>query len=261
MFGYVTPVKEKLRSQDFVLYRAFYCGICVCLKDYGSLPRFTTSYDITFLSVLVHDILTQDVEFLEGKCVGNPFHKKLMVKSNPLLERVCAANIIMSWYKLCDDVVDEGGAKRRLVRATLRKAYERARKLLPKADEIFASGYKRLRAMEKMGETSIDKVSDCFATMLRDLCLEVVEHNADENFQGLCYNVGKFVYLVDALDDIDEDAKKGNYNPFLRAFGGYANRQQFYKDNQKDIIFFLSLHQNNDIPHRCFLYIFQCICY
>ena len=29
MFGYVTPVKEELRQQDFLLYRAFYCGICV----------------------------------------------------------------------------------------------------------------------------------------------------------------------------------------------------------------------------------------
>lgn len=239
MFGYVTPVKEKLRKQDFVLYRAFYCGICVALKDYGSLPRFTTSYDVTFLALLVHDLKKQEVEFYEGGCVGNPFQKKLMIRSNPTLERVCAANIIMSWYKLCDDVTDGGGIKKRLARTALRKAYKKAKELLPEADEAFRTGYNRLRDMERANETAIDKVADCFAVMLRELCMAIVGE-ADESFRGLCYNIGKFVYLVDALDDIDDDFKSGNYNPFLACYGNYESRKQFYEVNERDIIFALS---------------------
>ena len=250
MFGYVTPVKEKLRQQDFLLYRAFYCGTCVALKEYGSLPRFTTSYDIAFLGALVHDICSQEVEFIEAKCVGNPFKKKLMIKNNDLLRRVCSANIIMSWYKASDDCIDEGGIKKRLARRALKKAYKKAKALLPQADEIFKSGYNRLREYEKVKETSIDKVADCFAVMLRDLCSVVVEDKADENFKGLCYNIGKFVYLIDALDDIDEDYKKKNYNPFLISYGNYDGRKSFYEKNADEIGFMLAFTVNRAI--ECF---------
>ncbi len=250
MFGYVTPVKEKLRKQDFLLYRAFYCGTCVALKEYGALPRFTTSYDVAFLGILAHDVCSQDVEFVEAACVGNPFQKKLMIKNNELLRRICAANIIMSWYKVCDDCIDEGGVKKKLVRAALRKAYNKAKAILPDADEVFSDGYARLRELEKARESSIDRVADCFAVMLRDLCSIVVQTFADDNFKGLCYNVGKFVYLIDALDDIDEDNLKGNYNPFLVAFGGYDGRKSFYEKNANDIGFTLATTVNRAI--ECF---------
>jgi len=62
MYGYVVPVKAELGQADFCLYRAFYCGICKSIgKQYGQMPRFTTSYDITFLSVLLHDVTKQRV--------------------------------------------------------------------------------------------------------------------------------------------------------------------------------------------------------
>lgn len=115
-----------------MLYRAFYCGICAAIgRGYGSLPRFTTTYDITFLSLLVHDALNQDVAFSEERCVGNPFKKKVMIKDNPLLLRLCAANVVLSYYKLCDDVIDGGGGKKRIARAALRKSYIKASEALP----------------------------------------------------------------------------------------------------------------------------------
>ena len=30
--------------------------------------------------------------------------------------------------------------------------------------------------------------------------------------------LGKFIYLMDAYDDVEEDIKKGNYNPFSRSY-------------------------------------------
>ena len=176
MFGYVTPVKDKLRQQDFVLYRSFYCGICAQIgRDYGALPRFTTTYDATFLALLVHDITEQEVEFEESRCVGNPFTKKLMIKGNELLKRVCASNVVLSYYKLCDDVIDEGGVKKRLARAAMSKAYKKAAYYMPAVDEIVKRRYEELRRMEKAGEGSVDKVAHCFAMLLRETCEVVVK--------------------------------------------------------------------------------------
>ena len=147
MFGYITPVKSELRPQDFVLYRAFYCGICVEIgKQFGALPRYTTTYDITFLSVLTHDITRQEVEFFEGRCIGNPFTKKVMVKRNDLLTRLASANILLSYYKICDDILDGGSIKGRIAKTAFSKAYKKAKEILPTVDKIIASRYEELRA-------------------------------------------------------------------------------------------------------------------
>ena len=74
MFGYVVPVKDELSQADFGLYRAFYCGICKSIgKQFGQLPRFTTSYDMVFLSVLLHDHTKQEVTFANQGCISNRF--------------------------------------------------------------------------------------------------------------------------------------------------------------------------------------------
>ncbi len=248
MFGYVTPVKSELRDQDFVLYRAFYCGICKAIgKNYGSLPRFTTTYDVTFLSLLVHDVTSQDVEFYEAKCVGNPFRKKVMIRDNELLDRLCAANIIMTYYKILDDVIDGGGGKKRLARAAMKKPYLKAVKVLPEADEILKRRYGELREMEKAGEKSIDRVAHAFASLLKEVSFCVMGGKADDNTLSLCYNIGKFVYLIDALDDVDEDAKKGNYNPFLAAYGDFGSRREFFEAHKDEIAFALNSTVNRAI--------------
>ena len=54
---------------------------------------------------------------------------------------------------------------------------------------------------------------------------------------SLVYNIGKFAYVADALDDVDEDFESGNYNPFLAAYGNYADRRQFIRDNRSELEF------------------------
>ena len=251
MFGYVTPVKSELRQQDFVLYRAFYCGICATIgRKYGSLPRFSTTYDITFLSLLVHDVMEQEVSFSEERCIGNPFRKKLMIGGNELLERLCAANMILTFYKLTDDVIDGGGVKKRVARSALKKSYAKAKEILPEADEIMRRRYDELREMERANETSIDRVSHCFASLLKEVAFAIMGEKAGDNALSLCYNIGKFVYLIDALDDVDEDYKSGNYNPFLAAYGGYESREQFFGAHEAEIGFALNSTVNRAIS--CF---------
>ena len=247
MFGYVTPVKEELRQQDFLLYRAFYCGICVETgKKFGSLPRFFTGYDATFLAVLVHDYTTQSVEFTTGVCVGNPFKKKAYVCENPLLTRVAAANVVLGFYKLCDDVTDGGGIKKRFARSVFKKAFNKARGIVPEVERIVREKYAALRELEIKNETSIDRASDCFASMLRGVC-EDIAGKTDENFAALTYNIGKFVYLADALDDTGDDKKSGNYNPFLAGGREYEGRRKFFDKYSDEIGFALNSTVNRAI--------------
>ena len=219
-------------------------------KGYGSLARYTTSYDIAFLATLAHDMANQPVEFEVAGCLGNPFTKKAMVKQNPLLTRIAAANILLAYYKVLDDVIDGGGAKKRIVLRALKKSYQKAKAALPKVDTIISDRYTELREKEKSGEKSIDRAADPFAQLLKETVNAVLGGKADENLSGLCYNIGKFVYLIDALDDIADDAKSGNYNPFISAYGDFVGRKEFFESHRADIEFIINSTVNRAI--ECF---------
>ncbi|MDE7395653.1 MAG: hypothetical protein K2M95_06015 [Clostridiales bacterium] len=243
------PIKAELNQADFCLYRAFYCGICMSTsKMFGQWPRFTTNYDMVFLSVLLHDYEQTQVTFRNCGCICNP-KKKTVVCRNELFDKIVAVNILLSYCKANDDVLDGGGAKKRMARRMLKKHYEKAAAMLPEADEIIRSEYERLRALEAANTVGVDRVADCFGAMMERLgvCLT---NTTDEKLKKLLYNVGKFVYIADALDDLGEDDKHKRYNPLLAAFGGFKSRKQFIEDNRAALTFLLASTVNRAI--ECF---------
>lgn len=248
MYGYVVPFKEKLDMPNFVLYRAFYCGLCKSTgKQFGQLPRFTTNYDMTFLSVFLHDCLSSDVELKEEVCVCNPFKKKPVVKNSELLDTIAAVNIIMSYYKAVDGIADGEGFKMRAVKRMLKKPFLKAKKRCGEVEEIVRTRYEALTQLEKANAAGIDRVADCFASLLRDTAKAVLKDKATEYMLGVCYNIGKLVYIMDALDDVDEDFKKKRYNPLLAGETRYENRRQFIEDNYDDLSFMLNSACNRAI--------------
>ncbi|MCL2862193.1 MAG: DUF5685 family protein [Firmicutes bacterium] len=247
MYGYVVPNKSKLSDAEFLYYRSHYCGICKATgKLYGQFPRFTTNYDIAFLSVLLHDYLVYDVAFETGKCILNPIKKKATICKSELLEKIIAANIILSYYKMIDGVRDKEGFKKKVAKRFLTKAYNKAKVIMPKIDELVSTKYEALFALERENSSQIDRVTDCFASLLEEVAKEILGVKTCDNILKLCYNIGKFVYLIDALDDIDEDFKKKRYNPFLAYFSSYQfkTRQQFFTDKKEELEFMLAVVVN-----------------
>ena len=219
----------------------------------------------------MHDYVTQEVDFGRGRCIAGPIRKKNFVKRNPLLERIAAANILLAYYKLEDDIIDGSGIGKRLARVALKKARKKAAKILPQADTLIAKHYAELRILEQSGCAILDQAAHPFAELTAELGLLIIDckspfpeyevfpadesdpnspfpefdnsitsvnsQNSVDNFRALCYNIGKFIYFVDALDDVTEDYKKKRYNPMLAAFGGFTKKQQFFEDNEESITF------------------------
>lgn len=247
MYGYVLPLKSKIRQQDYILYRAFYCGMCKTTGAlFGQWARYSVTYDTAFMAALVSDCLAYPEEISEQSCLGHPFSKSPMIQQNELLERLAAVNVILAGYKLLDDVTD-GGKKARVALKIFRKAYNKARDMMPQADAIVKDGYERLRICEKSGEKIIDKAGDCFAGLMKKLFSLILGDKAGDDVLSLAYNIGKFVYIADALDDLDEDAASGNYNPFIAAFGEYENRACFIEKNRSEIEFIFASTVNKAI--------------
>ncbi len=267
MYGYVVPLKTELACRDFALYRSFYCGICKLTgKSYGQFPRFTTNYDITFLSVLLHEYTKAEYRFENKACILNPFKKKVTVVKNPLFEKIAASNIILSYCKAEDGVLDKEGFKYRVVRRMLSRPYKKAAALLPAVDKACKMWYVKLRDLERENCARPDQAADCFANMLKDTVAAILQAasepapqdtpeppddpNERQTLLNLCYNVGKFVYLADALDDVGDDFRKKRYNPFLARFGGFTDRKRFIEANREELTFLFTATVNRAIA--CF---------
>lgn len=219
MYGYVIPDKPNMFMKDYFEFRAYYCGLCKTIgKRFGQLARFTLSYDMTFLSAFIHSAVGEGREIVTSRCVCHPFHKREVVKEDRITEAVASVGMTLAYYKLRDDVVD-GKRSARIPCAFINRKRKKARGELSSADYIVSRGYENLRALEKMNVGDVERVADCFATMLEQLVNDILGVLATEFTDKFAYCLGKWIYLVDALDDYDDDVKKENYNPFRACYG------------------------------------------
>ncbi len=253
MFGYVLPKSETLSLRDYSVFRALYCGICLTTKErYGNLARFTVNYDITAFTLLAIECLRPVIEFGSCRCLGDA-RKKPYAKDSEFMRKMADVNILLCWYKACDDVTD-GKKKHSVARHILKKPYLLAKERLPEADRIMEECYAGLRKAEQEKLASLDRASDYFATALEKLFVSVAEDpEADEYYRGnmrkLCYNIGKFVYLADAVDDIDEDFRAGRYNPVLAVMPDYekGKPRDYKKRHRAELEFALNSTVNRAI--------------
>ena len=217
MFGYVKPDTPYLYIKDETLYKALYCGVCKSLgRTCGQCSRFTLTYDVAFLSAVLHNILGVDVTVEKKRCIAHPIIKRPIAKPDEISDTLACLNVILAYYKVQDDINDNG--RGRFLKLLFSPAFKRAVKRYPDFKRIVFENYEKLAKLEKAGEQSIDKICDPFASMLESLASRILGDGASESSYKFFYNMGKWIYLIDALDDYDKDIKKGNYNPFYCAY-------------------------------------------
>lgn len=240
MFGYVEIDKPNILVKDFTLYRSFYCGLCKSIgRNYKEAARLFTNYDVTFLTVFVYALTDTSIEIENKGCILNPMKKKPIVKKHALLDRMADVAVLLAAYKLSDDVNDSKSLAKKSVKAIFKKDIAKAKKREKKIAEIIEKGVNRLEALEKNNCDSVDKAADPFATMLSMICSELVGAKLNRHADGLMYNIGRFVYIIDAIDDTFKDKESGNYNPFLAANYECADQISFLEKNLTDLRFLL----------------------
>ena len=238
MFGYVKPDTPYLYMKDDTLYKALYCGVCKSIgKCAGQCARFSLTYDIAFLSAVVHNLTKTDVTIKREHCVIHPITKRPIAKPDDISITLGALNVILAYFKIQDDIQDNG--RGRMAKLFLSRGFKKSAKKHPELVEIVKRNYSELFELEKAKEQSIDKIAHPFATMLEEISTSLLGQYSTEFTKGYFYNFGKWIYLIDALDDYDKDIKKGNYNPFFYAYGSesYAKLKE---EKGEEISFIMS---------------------
>ncbi len=217
MFGYIRIAKPELRVKEYEMYKAVYCSLCKTLgKQYGIWSRFTLSYDFTFLALL-NMSLKDGYDIIERKrCVCNPLKKCNYCKSDLDFSMPAAAAMIMVYYKLLDNIADEKGVKRfgyLLLKPLFKSANKKAAKKYPHIEKIISDYITAQNNLEKDECTELDKAADPTAKAL-SLILKLCSDDSVQKriLERIGYCLGRYIYLLDAACDLQDDIKNNSYN-------------------------------------------------
>ncbi len=233
MFGYVKAYQPELRIKEFELYKAVYCSVCRGLgKKYGVISRLSLSYDFTFLTLLYLSLRDGCLPTERRRCVCNPLKKCNYVCQQEIPAFPLAAAEIMLYYKLLDNISDEGflkGLFYRLLRALSAKGYRAASREFPELECVFKEYFEKQRQLEEKNSQNMDEAADPTAEMLSRLFVLCAPDEERRALQRMGYCMGRWIYLMDAAADLREDLRKKRYNPLSGEAAGAEDITAFLK--------------------------------
>jgi hypothetical protein len=231
MFGYTIPKYNKMSSLDLGTYQRYYCETCHQLKDgFGLISTATVNYDMTFNTMILNSI-SGDVLDFEGTrrsplCVF--FDPKA---DSDLMRRMAAYTILLTKWELVDDDLDDPSIRTDLISLTLGKAINKAERLYPEYDETVGKGFEKLRSLEKEKCTDVIKMGNEFGRALSIALNDFAKDKANEHLEDLFVQLTTLIYILDAIDDLDEDFMKDTYNPYLVGCDRFLNKRAYISDN------------------------------
>ena len=258
MLGYVKIDKGELKVREYEVYTGYYCGVCKSIgRRYGQLPRMVLSYDAAFLAILLASLSDESDTPVQEHCIAHPVIKKKTVIRNRAIDYAGDVMLILAWYKLADDAADEGKAYAKPVMLMMKRIFRRLNNLYPELCSSVKCHLSALSALEREKCASIDMAAEAFSKIMEDIFTEGLQAvygseppqqtspGADRSDYGISgasgmqngpcgfaspgsdtrellaragYHLGKWVYMIDAVDDIEENIESGAYNPLLFRF-------------------------------------------
>ena len=216
MFGYVNVSWEELSPEQRERYGAVYCGICEAIgRAAGTAARAVLRYDMAFLALLLMSLYEPEEEPASARCVRHPL--KARPRLNGELIDYCAdLNLALAWYNFRDDRDDDGSAAAAAAVKLLQPAMEGVRQRRPAQCAVIDRCLTELSALEKAGCANPDEPANAFGRLMAGLMLRYEDRWADD-LRSLGMNLGRYIYLADAVIDYDRDSKRKVYNPFIAA--------------------------------------------
>lgn len=230
MFGYITINREELKVKDYETYNHFYCGLCQDLKaSGGQAARMTLTYDMTFLAILLTALYEKEPEKEVLRCMVHGGAKRECLR-NEYTAYAADMNVLLVYHNLMDDWIDENKKTSRAAARIIRRAYLKTAGRYPDKTHAIRVYLKKLHAAEESRCEDIDYAAGLTGTLMREIFTYRDDH-WKKDLGDVGFYMGKYIYLRDAYDDVEEDRKNGNYNPFLP-----MSEQEDFDEKAKEIL-------------------------
>ncbi len=208
MFGYVNIFKDELKIKDYDTYRAYYCGLCKVLgKMHNQAVRMSLNYDLTFLALMIDSLSDAPCDFVTDGCIKKIGKRKIINSCTPL-EFASDMNVVLTYYKLKDDIADSHSLKAMLAIIPFLASASRIRKKYPGLCKVISDSLLRLSFLEEMNCDVIDKAAHEFATIM-----QAIFKAGHITLGDFGYQLGRLIYIMDAYDDMHDDYIAKRYNP------------------------------------------------
>ncbi|MFU0833297.1 MAG: DUF4413 domain-containing protein [Oscillospiraceae bacterium] len=228
MFGYVKPQKSELLVRELEAYNGIYCSLCKSLgKVYGPVARLALNFDCTFYALVLLSISPNQLpKFEKGRCVVNPLKRRTFCNaSGKEFHQAAALTVILLYHKWLDDIQDSKTIKKIpkiLVLPIIKHAYRKAISDFPHIGESVAEAMKMQREIESSEMPGLDQCAEPTAHMME----RIMEQSSGEEpvspksrvLNRFGYYLGRWIYFIDAADDLEKDIKSGSFNPFAIRF-------------------------------------------
>lgn len=230
MFGYVVVNKPELKIKDFDTYQSFYCGLCKALhEDFGRRGQLTLNFDLTFLAILLSALYEPKDQLVSELCVVHPMHRHVK-RENDYIRYAADMTIVLTYLKCEDDWKDEHSLQAKTMMRLLKKHMKRMEQSYPQKIQNIRAALQKTAELEEAQSRDLDRLSSLSGIMLA----EIVTLRQDE-WHDVLYKLGdylgRFIYIMDAYDDLQDDQKQGQFNPFLE-----ESEQEGFDERVKSIL-------------------------
>lgn len=245
MLGYITPDKPELKVREYEMYSAYYCGICKAIKRrHGEIPRLVLSYDSVLLAMILSAVydLEKEENYSVGptvkleRCIIHPVKKRAIVYNDAAIDYAADMLVALAYYKFKDDWTDEKKVLGVLGMVAFSNLHRKITGMYPETCGIINKSIVKLSELEKENCQSMDEAAEPFAKLMKAIFSGAplksrlgIEAETKSLLGGIGYNVGKWVYLIDAVDDLEKDLEKNRYNPLkgIKDDENYKSRVEF----------------------------------
>jgi hypothetical protein len=227
MFGYVTINKMELKFKEYYSYKGYYCGLCKRLKTkFGNKSRLTLNYDMTFLILLLSSLYEPNNKIYNERCIVHPGKKQLVIQ-NEITDYAASLNVILSYYNLMDNWKDDRDYKSLAAALVLESKFKKSNSELNEISETIKARLKNISKLEKDDTGDIDAVSNEFGYLMEEMFL-YKKDNWEQSLRRIGFYLGKYIYFIDAYEDMKKDEENKSYNPFNKL--NIENKEEYAKN-------------------------------
>lgn len=257
MKGYVEPEKAELRLREYEIYNAYYCGLCKeAGENYGQFSRLALSHDMTFMALFLGAFAEEPDEIAHQHCIIHPLVRKPIELKSQAVKYAADMMMILTGESFMDDVKD--GEKSSLPGRIMgvMKQYEKAANLHSKEAKAINENLQKLYSMEKTNKIDVNQMAAYMGEVMR-IVFTSYTLPADQEAQvgEFAMNLGKWIYMIDVLDDFEEDKAQGRFNPMLamgakeraQVVGALQPSLEYYLNEMGKAFDLITFKKNGDI--------------